>query len=1402
MVVRYVCSILLALLFAQPLIAQPTLLFKRVEVQYPKIRLSYKVTCGGNFRNDIQPQNIEIYENGLLVKNATLWCPPDPDCCVSVALVLDRSGSMAGERIQNVKNGALAFVAQMNPDGLPCDEAAVVSFEEFVTLDVGMTSNKPQLIAAINAMEPFGWTSVWDATAVGIQELASSGKNRCKAVVVLTDGGDNHSQYFKTVQAVIRFAQTQGVKVYTIGYGLEADPIAEQNLQLLANATGGQYYYSADGKDLAQIYASIKQSVKEAFQECYIDYESNCPDGTMRTVELRLKNYCGGSASATRTYTAPLDQSKFLPVRLRLGDADVGSTKDVVIPVMLESPVNGIFSKSDIIIGYDRNVLQFVRLSTNGTILEGRAVTYQPYGSSVAVHIDEHIEMNQQPGVMMYLHFKAGDVSTMMYSAVQLINWSFEAYCLYPELFNGTIKIRPREPELNCTVSVPGSLSWNDQEKRYEPNPFNVTITVHNTGTREGMNVRATLVTDPSVVRLITPQNNMQFMSPKTIYPGGSATATWTLEAIKQKDLDSIGIYFSVSSDNYPLFACWERILIDPALSSAIACDISAPDTIFFREQYYEPEEFDIQVSAHNIGNGQTRDVRAQLLQDTRFTIVPPASQLLADVLLPGNVAADTFKVRVNPRSTDGYDTLRVNIQGDDTNPAWCYHPVWVQRVRMPEFSLLCSTQQDSLSFSDVTYDYVPNPFVVTTVAQNIGETYAEDCQIMFVGPEYFTPVGLNLRDEGTMYVSDTRREDWTLRALPRNTAGWDTLHFQVTGRGGLGKQIVLAECRLPIWVPAVRRPEYVVQCSAPDSLEYKDNRYIPDAVLSVRITNVGNAAGRGLKPSIVLPSMVSLADNEHPYRYIPLLGAGEYVDLQWRLQPEMRAYDGTYRLCAQVVDSIGATSSCCSDIFIPKTENPVLMPSCWSIDTLFIDESNGEYLGNPFDVVLNLTNVGLGTAENVRASINVLGSFMQVMDPLEQTLGDIDASNSVRVIWKVKALRRPNPDDIPILLTVTSSNHPDRECSLSVHVPASQEPVLVSDCSSSPEDSLFFDWNIGQYEFPVCTVTYTIRNIGRVKAVNVDALLVLPPGVSLLPGESPQKQLSPPDLGPGESATVTWRFSAMRSDNDLMREFRFIARADNAADAQCVDDMFIQGSPRHVTITLPQQVLLRYGQKTHISVDIDRTIGKDLSEYVVQFEYDPAILNLLGTMNNGTLTGNGWVGAKTNTIAPGVVQISDYTTGTPLATEAGTLLLLHVEGIYNDKTSVFSFGESLLRIDSTTAVMNRGTIHVHTVDGSAIVTNDCLEPLKATGNAVLEQNRPNPFNPVTTISFTLPDEQAVRLLVYDVHGRVVKVLADQVLAGGRYSLPFVSEDLPSGVYLYRLETSRQVEVRRMILSR
>ena len=81
-----------------------------------------------------------------------------------------------------------------------------------------------------------------------------------------------------------------------------------------------------------------------------------------------------------------------------------------------------------------------------------------------------------------------------------------------------------------------------------------------------------------------------------------------------------------------------------------------------------------------------------------------------------------------------------------------------------------------------------------------------------------------------------------------------------------------------------------------------------------------------------------------------------------------------------------------------------------------------------------------------------------------------------------------------------------------------------------------------------------------------------------------------------------------------------------------------------------------------------------------------------------------------------------------------------------------------------------------------------------------LMQNYPNPFNPVTNIRYSIPQEQHVRLEVFDILGRQVMVLQDGVQPAGWHLMQFDASRLSSGVYLYRLSTSSTVKVQKMTL--
>ena len=84
--------------------------------------------------------------------------------------------------------------------------------------------------------------------------------------------------------------------------------------------------------------------------------------------------------------------------------------------------------------------------------------------------------------------------------------------------------------------------------------------------------------------------------------------------------------------------------------------------------------------------------------------------------------------------------------------------------------------------------------------------------------------------------------------------------------------------------------------------------------------------------------------------------------------------------------------------------------------------------------------------------------------------------------------------------------------------------------------------------------------------------------------------------------------------------------------------------------------------------------------------------------------------------------------------------------------------------------------------------------------NFELKGNYPNPFNPQTTIQFGMPESAHVSVVIYDALGRVVATLVDGVLDAGHHEVVFDAANLPTGTYLYQLETPVGVFSKTMIL--
>lgn len=80
-----------------------------------------------------------------------------------------------------------------------------------------------------------------------------------------------------------------------------------------------------------------------------------------------------------------------------------------------------------------------------------------------------------------------------------------------------------------------------------------------------------------------------------------------------------------------------------------------------------------------------------------------------------------------------------------------------------------------------------------------------------------------------------------------------------------------------------------------------------------------------------------------------------------------------------------------------------------------------------------------------------------------------------------------------------------------------------------------------------------------------------------------------------------------------------------------------------------------------------------------------------------------------------------------------------------------------------------------------------------------LAQNYPNPFNPTTTISFSIPSPNHVRLEVFDLLGRKVATLVNALKPAGQHSVEFNAGNLPSGLYVYRLQAGSFTDMKRML---
>jgi len=230
---------------------------------------------------------------------------------LSVGVILDISGSMK-DKIDIAQNAATTFLKS----GTREDEYFQVQFSHRLPLTSDFTSDIGKLQSELLVPSVKGSTALYDAVYLGLNKLKES-HNQKKALLLITDGEDNHSRY--SFANVRDFVREQDVQMYAIGI---VDPVigmGRDALLQLANITGGRAYFPSNVAELPDICRKIAAELKYQYVLGYRSTNS-AKDGSWRKIKVKV--------------TPPKGAFNSLDVRARAGylapggeDSDLGGSK-------------------------------------------------------------------------------------------------------------------------------------------------------------------------------------------------------------------------------------------------------------------------------------------------------------------------------------------------------------------------------------------------------------------------------------------------------------------------------------------------------------------------------------------------------------------------------------------------------------------------------------------------------------------------------------------------------------------------------------------------------------------------------------------------------------------------------------------------------------------------------------------------------------------------------------------------------------------------------------------------------------------------------------------------------------------------------------------------------------------
>jgi len=240
---------------------------------------------------------------------------------LGVVLVVDVSGSMAGDPIVQARRALSDFVGTLQPD----DQVAILSFDTSVRLLQDFTPDKALATQAVSRLTPLGDTALYDAVIEATRKASQAPTER-KLVVLLGDGVATVGLDKRNLS--IEEAIRSGITVVAIGLGAALD---RPYLNELAASTGGRFLEAPTPAALRQVYANLAAAIRTQYTVLMA-----VPESVDRTLpaKLSIRVVLGVEAATAEKTIQPLSGAAPPPFELQVNGLDSGSR--VKAPVTLE----------------------------------------------------------------------------------------------------------------------------------------------------------------------------------------------------------------------------------------------------------------------------------------------------------------------------------------------------------------------------------------------------------------------------------------------------------------------------------------------------------------------------------------------------------------------------------------------------------------------------------------------------------------------------------------------------------------------------------------------------------------------------------------------------------------------------------------------------------------------------------------------------------------------------------------------------------------------------------------------------------------------------------------------------------------------------------------------------------